>query len=83
MGKKDIRWPKDTCSRSHLDNNIMVLNGLQVKVCDLWTQPSLHLFVHLVTGLHQLHSQIHVVPWEAVVGPQSQSAWQKTYQVIL
>lgn len=59
----------------HLDNNVASVIGLQAEVYDLWAQPSLHLFVHLVTCLHQLHSQIHVVPREAVVGPKRQGSW--------
>lgn len=69
--------------QSHLDNNVAAVTGLQVEVCDLRAQTSLHLFIHLVTGLHQLHSQIHVVPREAVVGPQCQGSWQEAHQVVL
>lgn len=54
----------------HLNVYIPTVTGLQVKVCDLWTQASLHLFVHLITRLHELHRQVHVVPRKAVVGPQ-------------
>lgn len=61
----------------------MPITGLQAEMCDLRAQPSLHLFVHLVTGLHQLHSQIHMVPREAIVGPKRQGSWQEAHQVVL
>lgn len=61
----------------------MPIAGLQAEVCDLRTEAGLHLFVHLVAGFHQLHSQVHVVPREAVVGPQSKSSRQEADQMIL
>lgn len=67
----------------HLDNHIVPIVGLQVEVYDLRAQPSLHLFVHLVTRLHQLHSQIHVVPREAVVGPEGQCPREEADKVVL
>lgn len=70
-------------AQSHLNNNIVTVAGLQAEVCNLWAQPCLHLFVHLMTSFHQLYSQIHMVPWETIVGPQSQSSRQETYQMIL
>lgn len=63
--------------QSHLDDNISPFSGLQAEVCNLWTQPRLHLDVHLVTGLHQLHCQIHVVPRQAVVDTQRQGSRQE------
>lgn len=60
---------------AHLNDDITSVTGLQTEVCNLWAQSSLHLFVHLMTRLHQLHSQIHVVHWEAVVSSQSQGPW--------
>lgn len=56
--------------RGHLDVNVTTVAGLQVKVRNLWTQPSLHLLVHLIACLHEFHCQVHVVPREAVVGAQ-------------
>lgn len=69
MNKLKYDDKKNITKCNHLDNNITPITGLQAEVCNLWAQPSLHLCVHLMTGLHQLHCQIHVVPWEAIVGP--------------
>lgn len=61
----------------------MPVTSLYAEVYDLWAQPGLHLLVHLMTCLHQLQSQIHVVPREAVVGPQRQGSWQEAHKVVL
>lgn len=76
--RKQYNWYKP-----HLDNNVATVAGLQVEVCDLGAQPSLHLLVHLVTRLHQVHGQIHVVPGEPVVGPQRQGSGQEAHKVVL
>lgn len=70
-------------SQAHLDKNVPIVADLQREVRDLRAQPSLHLFVHLVARFHQLHSQIHVVPWEPIVGPQRQGPWQEAHKVVL
>lgn len=54
----------------HLDKNVPSVTGQQVEMCDLRAQPSLHLFVHLVTCFYQLHSQVHVVSWQPIVSPE-------------
>lgn len=69
--------------QAHLDKNVPAVADLQREVRDLWAQPRLHLFVHLVARFHQLHSQIHVVPWEPIVGPQCQGSWQEAHKVVL
>lgn len=56
---------------------------LQVKVSDLWAQARLHLRIHLMTRLHQLQSQVHVISGQAVVSAESQRARKKTHQMIL
>lgn len=61
----------------------MAVRRHQIEVGNLWTQSRLHLFVHLVTRLHQLDGQIHVVARQIVVGPQGQSPWQEAHQVVL
>lgn len=61
----------------------MAVEAVQVKVGDLGTQAGLHLHIHLIACLHQLHSQIHVVSWQAVMRSQSQRAREKTNQMIL
>lgn len=70
-------------SQAHLDKNVPTVTDLQREVHDLRAQPRLHLFVHLVARFHQLHSQIHVVPWEPIVGPQRQGSWQEAHKVVL
>lgn len=55
--------------QSHLDNNVTPITGLKIEVYNLWAQPSLHLCVHVITSLHQLCRQFHVVPREAIVDP--------------
>lgn len=70
-------------SQAHLDKNVPTVADLQREVRDLRAQPRLHLFVHLVARFHQLHSQIHVVPWEPIVGPQCQGSWQEAHKVVL
>lgn len=65
---KQKRYGTINIIRDHLHVNVPNVTGLQVEVCDLWTQSGLHLFVHLITRLHELDCQVHVVPREAVVG---------------
>lgn len=52
-------------------------------MCNLRAQTCLHLMVHLVAGLHECPSQIHVVSWQAMVNAQSQRPWQEAHQVVL
>lgn len=61
----------------------MAVGRHQIEVGDLRTQSRLHLLVHLVTRLHQLDGQVHVVPRQPVVGPQGQGPWQEANQVVL
>ena len=65
------------CFYLHIDVSGAAL--VHVEVDNLWTEACLHLDVHLVAGLHQLFDQIHVVFRQAMVGPESQSAWQETH----
>lgn len=67
----------------YFDIYIPAVEAVQVKVGDLRTQAGLHLHIHLIARLHQLHSQIHVVSWQAVMCSQSQRAREKTHQMIL
>lgn len=50
---------------------------------DFGAQACLHLTVHLVAGVHQGLGQLHVLGRQAVVGAQSQCAWQEAHQVVL
>lgn len=65
----------------HIDVPSVV--GLQVKVSDLRAQARLHLGIHLMTRLHQLQSQVHVISGQTVVSTESQCARKKTHQMVL
>lgn len=51
-------------------------------MCNLRAQTCLHLPVHLVAGLHECPSQVHVLRWQAVVDAQGQCPWQEAHQVV-
>lgn len=61
----------------------MAVEAVHVKMGNLGAQASLHLRIHLIARLHELHSQIHVVSWQTIMRSQSQCAWEKTHQMIL
>lgn len=70
-------------AQAHLDLHIfMICPRVHVEMCNLRAQACLHLLVHLVAGLHECPSQIHVVSWQAMVDTQSQRPWQEAHQVV-
>lgn len=61
----------------------MAVEAVHVKMGNLRAQAGLHLRIHLIARLHELHSQIHVISWQTIMRSQSQRAWKETHQMIL
>ena len=66
-----------------LDDDVLLLVGVQVEVDNLGAESDGHLVVHLPASVHELFGQHHVTVIKSVVNPESEHTGKKAYQVIL